>query len=68
MKDIVAGIIKSVFFGLIMGLVACYRGLTVKGGAAGVGDRDDLKRGHARSRAVIAADTLFNMILVQVYD
>ena len=36
-KDIVWGIVKSVFFGLIIALVACYRGLTVKGGAAGVG-------------------------------
>ncbi len=37
-KDVVAGIVKSLFFGLIIGLVACYRGLTVKGGAAGVGE------------------------------
>src|SRR5206468_1429990 len=37
-RDIIAGVIKSFLFGLIIGLVSCYKGLTVRGGAAGVGD------------------------------
>ena len=37
-RDIVAGMIKSLLFGLIIGLISCYKGLTVRGGAAGVGD------------------------------
>ena len=66
-KDIVAGIIKSVIFGHIIGLVACYRGLTVKGGAAGVGVSTTASVVSSIT-AVIAADTVFNIILVRVYD
>ena len=33
------------FFGLLIGLIACYQGLTVTGGAEGVGQRDDGQRG-----------------------
>ncbi|MFH1621500.1 MAG: ABC transporter permease [Candidatus Omnitrophota bacterium] len=36
-KDIFTGLIKAVFFGMIIALVACYEGLNVKGGAEGVG-------------------------------
>ena len=36
-KDVVTGLIKSVFFGMIIALVGCYQGLAVKGGAEGVG-------------------------------
>src|SRR5258706_8701467 len=35
--DLVAGIIKPVFFGVIIGLVSCYKGLSTKGGTVGVG-------------------------------
>jgi phospholipid/cholesterol/gamma-HCH transport system permease protein len=37
MKDIITGLIKSFFFAIIVGLVACYQGMEVKGGAEGVG-------------------------------
>jgi len=36
-KDIFTGLIKTVFFGMIIALVSCYEGLNVKGGAEGVG-------------------------------
>src|SRR6201990_2705703 len=36
-RDIITGILKSFMFGLLIGAIACYRGLTVRGGAAGVG-------------------------------
>lgn len=36
-KDVVTGLIKTLFFGMIIALVACYEGLNVKGGAEGVG-------------------------------
>lgn len=36
-KDLFTGLIKTVFFGMIIALVACYEGLIVKGGAEGVG-------------------------------
>src|SRR5438067_4673402 len=36
-RDIITGILKSFLFGLLIAAIACYRGMTVKGGAAGVG-------------------------------
>ncbi|MEX0776065.1 MAG: ABC transporter permease [Phycisphaeraceae bacterium] len=35
--DVITGVIKSVFFGLAIGLISCYNGFTCKSGAAGVG-------------------------------
>ena len=50
-----------------IGLVACYKGLTVRGGAAGVG--------HATTESVVVAittvigfDTLCNVVLVSLFD
>jgi phospholipid/cholesterol/gamma-HCH transport system permease protein len=37
LSDVVVALIKALIFGLVAGLVACYQGLTVKGGPAGVG-------------------------------
>lgn len=37
LKDIYTGLIKSVVFGVIIALIACYEGLNTKGGAEGVG-------------------------------
>ena len=36
-KDVMTGLIKTVFFGMIIALVGCYEGLKTKGGAEGVG-------------------------------
>lgn len=36
-KDILTGLIKTIFFGAIIALVGCHEGLGVKGGAEGVG-------------------------------
>ncbi len=35
--DIVAGIMKPIIFGIIIGLISCYKGLNTKGGTVGVG-------------------------------
>jgi phospholipid/cholesterol/gamma-HCH transport system permease protein len=37
MKDILTGLIKTIFFGMIIAIVGCQQGLSVKGGADGVG-------------------------------
>ena len=37
MKDIVTGLVKTVFFGMIIAIVGCHQGLMVRGGAEGVG-------------------------------
>jgi phospholipid/cholesterol/gamma-HCH transport system permease protein len=36
-SDFLSGLVKSVVFGTILGLIACHNGLKVSGGAAGVG-------------------------------
>ncbi|MDD5005265.1 MAG: ABC transporter permease [Candidatus Omnitrophica bacterium] len=36
-KDIFTGLIKTVFFGMLIALISCYEGLNVEGGAEGVG-------------------------------
>lgn len=36
--DISGGLIKTVIFGMIISLIACYRGLKTRGGAKGVGE------------------------------
>lgn len=37
MLDFVSGVIKAAVFGLIVGVVGCFKGLTVEGGTEGVG-------------------------------
>ncbi len=37
MKDIITGLVKTIFFGMIIAIVGCHQGLSVKGGAEGVG-------------------------------
>ncbi len=37
LTDIFGGLVKTIFFGLIITAVSCYKGMTVKGGAEGVG-------------------------------
>jgi len=66
-RDIVAGVIKSFLFGLIIALISCYKGLTVTGGAAGVGAATTSSVVSAIT-VVIAADTLFNIGMVLVYE
>ncbi|MEP6955765.1 MAG: ABC transporter permease [Chthoniobacterales bacterium] len=62
-RDIVTGLAKSFLFGLLIGAVACYRGLNVKGGAAGVGTSTTSSVVTAIT-AVIAFDTIFNIVYV----
>jgi len=38
MWDVWGGLIKTVVFGMLIAIIACYRGLTTKGGAKGVGE------------------------------
>lgn len=54
--DIVHGLIKAVVFGLILSLIACYKGFNAAGGARGVG--------LATTKAVVAASV---MVLISDY-
>ncbi|OGB89127.1 hypothetical protein A2625_02260 [candidate division WOR-1 bacterium RIFCSPHIGHO2_01_FULL_53_15] len=38
MWDVWGGLIKTVVFGMLIAIIACYRGLSTKGGAKGVGE------------------------------
>jgi len=60
-RDIVTGVLKSFIFGLLIGAIACYRGLTVKGGAAGVGTATTSSVVTAIT-TVIGFDTLYNIV------
>jgi phospholipid/cholesterol/gamma-HCH transport system permease protein len=62
-RDIVTGIAKSFLFGLLIAAIACYRGLNVTGGAAGVGNATTSSVVTAIT-TVIAFDTLFNVVYV----
>lgn len=65
-RDIISGTIKSFLFGLIVGVVSCYKGLTVRGGAAGVGESTTSSVVIAIT-TVIVFDTLSNIVLVALY-
>jgi phospholipid/cholesterol/gamma-HCH transport system permease protein len=66
MRDIITGVLKSFLFGLLIGAIACYRGLTVKGGAAGVGTSTTSSVVTAIT-TVIGFDTLFNIVYVAFF-
>lgn len=60
-KDVFTGLVKTIFFGMLIALIACYEGLNVRGGAEGVG--------KATTRSVvntfimiIAADCFFTAL------
>ena len=63
MRDIITGIAKSFLFGLLISSIACYRGLNVTGGAAGVGTATTSSVVTAIT-TVIGFDTLFNVVYV----
>ena len=62
-RDIITGVLKSFMFGLLIAAIACYRGLTVKGGAAGVGAATTSSVVTAIA-TVIGVDTLYNVVYV----
>src|SRR5437773_7294574 len=62
-RDIVTGVFKSFMFGLLIAAIACYRGLAVRGGAAGVGTATTSSVVTAIS-VVIGVDTLYNIVYV----
>ena len=62
-RDIITGVAKSFLFGLLIAAIACYRGLNVTGGAAGVGTATTSSVVTAIT-TVIVFDTLFNVVYV----
>jgi phospholipid/cholesterol/gamma-HCH transport system permease protein len=66
LRDIWSGVIKSIIFGFLIGLIACHKGLRVKGGAEGVGQatRSSVVTSIA---VVIGCDMLINMVLIRMF-
>lgn len=60
-RDIITGILKSFLFGMLIASIACFRGLNVKGGAAGVGTSTTSSVVTAIT-TVIGFDTVFNIV------
>lgn len=66
LRDVVSGLLKSLLFGAIVGLIACYKGLNVRGGAAGVGEATTSSVVTSVT-TVIGFDTIFNLVLVALF-
>jgi len=65
LADFLTGLFKAAVFGLILASIACYNGLRVTGGAAGVG-RATTDTVVQTIVAVIIADLVFTMIFFSV--
>jgi phospholipid/cholesterol/gamma-HCH transport system permease protein len=65
-RDLITGVFKSLMFGLLIAAIACYRGLSVKGGAAGVGTATTASVVTAIT-VVIGVDTLYNIVYVNFF-
>ncbi len=63
--DFLTGLLKAAIFGLMLSAIACYNGLRVSGGAAGVG-RATTDTVVQTIVAVIVADFLFTMLFYQL--
>jgi phospholipid/cholesterol/gamma-HCH transport system permease protein len=65
-RDLITGVLKSFLFGLLIAGIACYRGLGVKGGAAGVGNATTSSVVTAIT-VVIGVDTLYNIVYTNFF-
>jgi phospholipid/cholesterol/gamma-HCH transport system permease protein len=61
-EDVIGGVIKPVFFALIIGLVSCYKGLSTEGGTVGVG-RSTTSAVVVSSIVIIIADFFLSRAL-----
>ncbi len=65
-KDVLSGVVKSFLFGGIIGWIACFKGMGVRGGAAGVGAATTSSVVTSIT-TVIACDALCNIFMVTVF-
>ncbi len=66
-SDLIGGIIKPLCFGLIIGAVSCYKGLSTKGGTVGVG-RSTTSAVVLSSITVIISDFFLSRLLQHILD
>ena len=65
-KDLLSGLVKSVFFALIIAKIGCYEGFIVKGGAEGVG-RSTTQAVVVSIFLIIAADVFFTALFYSTF-
>ena len=66
-KDVVTGLIKTIYFAIIIAVVGCYEGLSVKGGAEGVGRATTLS--VVRSFImIIVSDCMFTTMFYFIFN
>ena len=65
MKDLVAGMGKTPFFGFIIGIIGCHFGLKTRGGTEGVG-RSTTSTVVAVSIAILIADFLLTKLFIAI--
>lgn len=63
MKDLISGALKSVVFAIVISLVGCYKGFTVKGGSTGVG-KGTMEAVVTSIVLIIAADAVFTALMI----
>ncbi len=61
-SDVLSGLLKSAFFGMIVAIVGCYQGLTATGGAEGVGK--STTRAVVLSLMLILVSNFFLTVLI----
>ena len=66
-EDIIGGVIKPIFFGLIIGSIACHKGLSTKGGTVGVG-RSTTNAVVLSSIVVIITDFFVSRALQNIFN
>lgn len=66
-EDIIGGVIKPLFFGLIIGSISCHKGLSTRGGTVGVGI-STTRAVVLSSIVVIVADFFLSRALQHVLD
>lgn len=64
-KDLFSGLVKSVFFAMIIAMIGCYEGFNVQGGAEGVG-KSTTKSVVSSIFLIIAANTIFTALFFSV--
>jgi len=65
-KDLNTGLLKTIFFGMIIALISCYEGFNVEGGAEGVG-QSTTRSVVLTFIAIIIADCFFTAIFYFIF-
>jgi len=65
-KDLFSGLLKALFFGMIIAFVSCYEGFNVEGGAEGVG-RATMRAVVSTFILIITADCFFTAVFYFIF-